>query len=117
MSLQGTLQIVVSLKSPSVEYSGETGDNRFSRTLGSDTMAASDILTKAKNHPDAAGMEDTQVLEYTFNAVSELIDQLGSLTSFTLTRGGNKVVIRAEDISFITLKTDGAFRDIQDAAE
>lgn len=117
MSSQGILQIVVSLKSLSVEYAAEAGDNRYSRTLKSDAMYAKDIIEAAKKHPEAANMSDTRVLEYTYEQISDLIGQLGVLTSFTMTRGGNKVVIRAEDISFITLSTTGVFRDIQEAAE
>lgn len=113
---EGTLQIVVNLRSQSVEYSGEVGENRNSCVLKSDLMTTADILKKAEGHPDAEGLDEQQMFEMTYTAVSNLIGQLGVLTSFTMTRGGNEVIIKADDISFITLETTGVFRELQEAA-
>ena len=116
MNTNGTLQLIVNLRSKSVEYSGEVGDNRNSCVLKSDTMNADEILEAARNSSEAAGMSETEILELTISSINELVGQLGVLTSFTLTRGGNKVVIRAKDISFITVATTGVFRDIKEAS-
>lgn len=116
MSTNGTLQLIVNLRSQSVEYSGEVGDNRNSCVLKSDIMNADEIIEAAQNSSEAAGMNETEILELTISSINELVGQLGILTSFTLTRAGNKVVIRAKDISFITVATTGVFRDIQEAS-
>ncbi len=116
MSLQGTLQIVVSLKSPSVEYSSETGDNRYSRTLRGDCIAASECLQKAEE----AGVEGDprELLTTVYTELSDLLNMLGgNLTRLTVTRCGNVVRIPAEEISFVTVETDGVFREIQEAEE
>jgi len=59
-------------------------------------------------------MEDRMILEQAYAGISSLAGSLGSLTSFTIQRGGNECVIRADDISFITVETTGIFRRIAD---
>ncbi len=112
--MEGTLQLVVNLRSPSVEYSMEVGENRYGRTLRSDKYTVESTIALAKTDSDFADMEDRMILEQAYAGLSGLVGQLGSLTSFTIQRGGNECVIRADDISFITVKTTGIFRRIAD---
>lgn len=114
---KGTLQIVVNLCSNSVEHSAEPPENRYSNVLKSDLMNADEIITKAKADPMGEGLDDAQIIEMVYARLTELVDQLGSMTSFLITRHGNPVRIRAEDISFVTIETTGVFRDAKDAAE
>lgn len=115
--MQGTMQLVVSLKSKSVEFSGETTEvNRYSRTLASDAIAASEVLRDA-SESEKGGLPDRAFLGKLVEETLNFVGKLGSFNSFTITRGGNKVVIRADDISFVTVKTDGIFRELQDEIE
>ena len=115
--MEGTLQLVVNLRSPSVEYSAEVGENRYGRTLRSDKYTPESMIALAKTDSDFAGMEDRMILEQAYAGLSSLVGSLGSLTSFTIQRGGNECVIRADDISFITLETTGIFRRIADESK
>ena len=115
--MQGTMQMVVSLKSKSVEFSSETEEvNRYSRTLSGDAIAASEILRDTPEE-DKGGLSDREFLGKILHETLKFVGSVGSYTTFSFARGGNKVSIRGDDISFVTVKTDGIFRELQDELE
>lgn len=108
--MDGTLQIVVNLRSRSVEYSREEGADRFSCVLSGDMVTAEDIITDVPNTFD--GESDIDKLTRIITTTHELAKHVGNLRFFSIIHHGNTVSIHPDDISFVTVKVTGDLRDL-----
>ena len=109
--MNGTIQIIVNLRSRSVEHSREdTLVNRNSCVLRSDAMIASDF-----HEVDAAfvGETDYEKVIRSVKSIQEMGRYVGDLKYFQITRGGNKVYIHPEDISFVTIEATDDLGEIK----
>lgn len=107
--MNGTLQIIVNLRSKSVEYDFETGENRYSNVLRGDTVTAEDLLTE----DDAfAGETPEAKLKRCVTSVRDVAKYVGSLDFFSIQRGGQTVSIHPGDISFVTVEAHGDLKNL-----
>ncbi len=103
--MNGTLQIVVNLRSPSVEYSSEKGENRYSRTLKGDTLTSEGIVNGITDAFE--GESDLDKITRVVHDTLELANNIGDVNHLSFSRGGNVVSVHPDDISFVTIKLTG----------
>ena len=109
--MKGTIQIIVNLRSPSVEYSREEGAGRFSTVLKSDCQIADDF----RDAPDAFdGESDEEKVIRCVKSIHEMARYVGNLDFFMITRGGKKCYIHPGDISYITINATDELRKIEE---
>ena len=108
--MNGRIRVVVNLRSPSVEYSMEVGENRYGRTLRSDAYTVEDVLEIFNDYkgPDRA------ILSHFYEKLTEVVNTVGHGTYFKIRKGGNDVTIVTDDISFVTIDATGVFKEISE---
>ena len=108
--MRGTIQVIVNLRSKSVEYSAETGDNRFSTVLRSDAQIAEDFHDVP---PAFVGESDDEKVIRVVKSLHEMGRYVGNLNFFMITKGGKKVYIHPDDISYVTIDATDELGDIE----
>ena len=110
--MKGSIQIIVNLRSRSVEYDREPDVvNRNSCVLRSDTNLASDFLKVPSVRPNET--DDEKVIRCV-KSIHEMARNVGNLSYFMITRGGNKVYLHPDDISFVTIEVYGDLAEIEE---
>ncbi len=109
--MKGTIQLVINLRSRSVEYSREVGEDRFSCVLRSDAVIATDF-----HKIDSAfeGESDDEKVIRSVKSLHEMARMVGNLNYFMIIRGGNKCYIHPEDISFVTIDATDELAEIEE---
>jgi len=109
--MKGTIQLVVNLRSRSVEYSREQGEDRFSCVLRSDCWIAEDFL---KIDSLFEGESDDEKVIRSVKSLHEMARNVGNLSHFMIERRGNSCYIHPEDISFITVEATDDLAKIEE---
>ena len=99
--MKGTIQLIVNLRSRSVEYSREVGEDRFSCVLRSDCWTANDFCDVPSLFE---GESDEEKVIRSVKSLHEMARNVGNLSHFMIERSGNSCYIHPEDISFITVE-------------
>lgn len=109
--MEGTIRIVVNLRSRSVEYTGEVGEDRYGCTLKGDPITAEEILSQCPEDlgPISDSLEKLELV--TSMLISEAKACIG-VSTLSIDRHGNQVTIHPDDISFITFIKTGVFKEI-----
>jgi len=108
--MKGTIQIIVNLRSRSVEYSREVGEDRFSCVLRSDVMIATDF----HDLEGPPGETNDEKVIRSVKSIHEMGRFVSDLKFFQITRGGNKCYIHPKDISFVTIEATDELGDIEE---
>ena len=109
--MEGTLQIIVNLRSPSVEYSMEEGDARYSRVLKGDEMTAKDIVALPGFEDMPFDSDRSRLAVITKELIKAA--RLGITTDgISITRRGHDITVHPGDISYITFIKTGIFLEI-----
>lgn len=110
--MEGTLSIIVNLRSASVEYSREKyGDGRFSHVMRGDEMSAKDIIALPGFENMPFDSDESRLAFVTKELIKSAKSGIAS-EGLSITRAGNDVTIHPDDISFITFVKTGIFLEI-----
>ncbi len=109
--MEGTLQIIVNLRSRSVEFSREQGDDRFSCVLAGDVMSAEDIVA-LPGFTDMPFATDMDKLLFITNELIKKARDFKNLDYLSITRRGQDVTVHPDDISYITFIKKGVFENL-----
>jgi len=103
--MKGTLQFIVNLRSPSVEYptGGSATQNRFSHVIKSDAKDIQTIMDEVRKSNNVSNMTEREVIVQIIKQSHEMFSNLSKLTDLSLPVNGNAVYIHPDDISFVTL--------------
>ncbi len=110
--MNGSIQIIVNLRSRSVEYDREPDAvNRNSCVLRTDTVLASDFEQVPSVRPNET--DDEKVIRCV-KSMHEMARNVGNLSYFMVKRGGHKLYLHPDDISFVTIEAYGDLAEIEE---
>ena len=105
--MEGYVRVIVNLKTPSVEYVGEKGDDRYSRVLRGDKMTAEAII--AEDYEIMINPTPEDKIAFVVDGLKEMVKNLDNMDYFLIRRFRNSTSIPPSEISFVTLEATGDF--------